>query len=105
MKPNAQFIDSFVKGIVETAKPRKVILFGSASRGDMRPDSDYDFLVVVPDGARTGELERSLFGRWWGLPVAKDFVVITESQLAQHGANPYYVYKSALDEGTVLYAA
>lgn len=35
--------------IVPALKPERVYLFGSRARGDARPDSDYDLLVVVPD--------------------------------------------------------
>ena len=28
----------------------KVYLFGSRARGDNRPDSDYDFCIVAPEG-------------------------------------------------------
>jgi uncharacterized protein len=33
--------------VVAYFKPRRVILFGSRARGDARPDSDIDLLVVV----------------------------------------------------------
>ena len=32
-----------------TQPVRRVILYGSRSRGTARPDSDYDFLVIVKD--------------------------------------------------------
>jgi uncharacterized protein len=35
--------------IEETYRPLQVWLFGSRARGDARPDSDWDLLVVVPD--------------------------------------------------------
>ncbi|MCK9631812.1 MAG: nucleotidyltransferase domain-containing protein [Methanoregula sp.] len=31
---------------MDVAKPEKIILFGSAARGEMRPDSDIDLLVI-----------------------------------------------------------
>ena len=40
-------IDQVVKQIVEKFKPQKIILFGSYARGDYRPESDVDMLVVV----------------------------------------------------------
>ena len=50
MHPDPQIIDDLVRRIVEVVHPRRIILFGSAARGDMGPDSDIDILVVVPDG-------------------------------------------------------
>ena len=36
--------------LVSRLRPRMVWLFGSRARGDARPDSDFDLLVVLPDG-------------------------------------------------------
>lgn len=36
--------------LVASLRPRMVWLFGSRARGDGRPDSDFDLLVVLPDG-------------------------------------------------------
>jgi len=35
-----------IRRIVEIAQPEKIILFGSAARGEMGPHSDVDLLVV-----------------------------------------------------------
>jgi predicted nucleotidyltransferase len=35
--------------LVARLRPRMVWLFGSRARGDARPDSDFDLLVVLPD--------------------------------------------------------
>jgi predicted nucleotidyltransferase len=40
-----------VDRIAETALPLRVILFGSASRGEMVPGGGLDVLIIVPDGA------------------------------------------------------
>ena len=39
-------LDDIVRRIVEVAQPEKIILFGSAARGEMGPHSDLDFLVI-----------------------------------------------------------
>lgn len=36
--------------LVAELRPRSIWLFGSRARGDARPDSDFDLLVVLPDG-------------------------------------------------------
>ena len=35
-----------VRRVAEVAKPQRIVMFGSAARGTMRPDSDVDLLVV-----------------------------------------------------------
>lgn len=36
--------------LVAELRPDAIWLFGSRARGDVRPDSDFDLLVVLPDG-------------------------------------------------------
>ena len=45
---NDGIIRDIVRRIVDTAQPEKVILFGSQARGDARPNSDSDVLVIKP---------------------------------------------------------
>ena len=40
-----------VSAVRATFKPAEIWLFGSRARGDSRPDSDWDLLVVLPDNA------------------------------------------------------
>ena len=52
----------FMEGIAPVrARVRRLILFGSRARGDQRPDSDCDVLVVVD--RRTPELLELLYDR------------------------------------------
>jgi predicted nucleotidyltransferase len=43
---NPTVLEGIVRRIVEVAQPEKIILFGSAARGDMGPHSDVDLLVI-----------------------------------------------------------
>ena len=52
-------LDSLVMKIVDTVQPRRVILFGSAARGEMRPDSDINFLVEFLPNADVGLMEHA----------------------------------------------
>ena len=45
-------IDQVVKQIVEKFKPQKIILFGSYARGNPRPESDVDLLVVMKNSSK-----------------------------------------------------
>jgi len=55
-------LDRVVRRIVEQVDPVAIYLFGSRARGDARPESDYDLMIVVPD---TTPIERSLHERVW----------------------------------------
>jgi|NGEPerStandDraft_6_1074524.scaffolds.fasta_scaffold158030_2 predicted nucleotidyltransferase len=44
-------IAPLLKRIRETYAPQAVLLFGSHARGDNRPDSDWDLLVLLKDNA------------------------------------------------------
>src|SRR5580700_5026087 len=46
-----QAIEEITRRLVEFYSPVRVYLFGSEAPGDAGPDSDLDFLVVVPDDA------------------------------------------------------
>ena len=68
-------IEEITRRLVEFYHPVRIYLFGSEARGDSGPDSDFDFLVVVPDGApdtvfRNGEV----YGRLRGIGAPVDVV-------------------------------
>jgi len=48
MSPDPVLLDELVRRTVEAVQPRRIILFGSAARGTMGPQSDLDVLVVMP---------------------------------------------------------
>jgi len=92
-------LDELVRRIVEVAKPPRIILFGSAARGDMRPDSDLDVLVVVPDGTHTRRTAGDLHERAARAGIPMDLVVTTESHLSAARNNEWLVFFHALKEG------
>jgi type I restriction enzyme S subunit len=98
-------LQEIVRRIVEAVAPEKIILFGSAARGEMGPDSDIDLLVVKAcDRPRdvAALLRRKLIGVGNGLP--KDIIVVTPEHLDKHKDTIGYIYRPALREGKVLYA-
>jgi predicted nucleotidyltransferase len=44
-----------IERVVREWQPERIHLFGSRARGDAGPDSDWDFLVVVPDSSSAPE--------------------------------------------------
>jgi predicted nucleotidyltransferase len=102
---DSQLLDEIVARITGAVHPLRIILFGSASRGEMNSDSDIDLLVIMPNGTHRRKTSRKIFQELRGLGVSKDVVVVTESDVAEHADNPSLILKPALKEGRELYAA
>ena len=96
-------LDLIIRRIVEVAKPEKIILFGSAARGAMGPNSDVDLLVIKSGANRLdlmGEIYRNLHGV--GEPV--DVIVATPEDVERYRNSFALGIYPALREGKVVYA-
>ena len=98
-------IERLVNLIVAEAHPLRVILFGSAARGDMTPGSDIDLLVVMRDGTHRLHTMQRLYGCIRGVAVPFDILVATTADLEARGEALSLIYRDALREGKELYAA
>ncbi len=102
---NQTVLSELVQRIVEVVQPNRIILFGSAAKGQMGPNSDLDVLVVMPDGVHRRRTAQTIYRKLLGLGFAKDIVVATESDIRDYGDNPSLVLFPALREGKELYRA
>ncbi|MEW6275498.1 MAG: nucleotidyltransferase domain-containing protein [Bacillota bacterium] len=86
-----------------TKKPKLIALFGSRARGNPRPDSDLDILIVMdsdlPRWKRPAPIRRALTG----LFPAKDIVVYTPQEVEEWKAVPNAFITTILREGKILY--
>ncbi len=98
-------VHQVVDQVVALAHPRRVILFGSAVDGRVGPESDLDFLVVVPEDESVEELTDRLNMEVRNRPMPCDFVVVTQSILDRNRDNPGLVYGTILAQGREVYAA
>jgi len=97
-------VEDVVRRIVEAAQPEKIILFGSAARGEMGPNSDLDFLIIKA-GSHRRELTDRIRRALRGVNAAVDLVVATPEDIARYKDSHPLVYKPALREGLVVYDA
>ena len=97
-------LEEIVRRVVEVAEPEKIILFGSAARGEMGPDSDVDLLVVKSTAYRR-KLAQTIYKNLLGLTQPVDVVVVTPGDLERYAYSPALVFESALREGRIVYAA
>ena len=102
---NEEHLQQLIDRIVEAVHPLRIIMFGSAVRGEMGPDSDVDLLVVMPEGTHNIDAMRYIHRRLFGIPLAADVLVTTPSALEKHRDNIGLIYHSILEEGQEVYAA
>lgn len=97
-------IEAMVQRIVHRFAPHQVILFGSHARGDARPGSDVDLLVVMPiEGSkREKQVEIRIALHDFRLP--KDVVVVTPEEFLRKKDVVGTIVRPASREGKVLYA-
>lgn len=99
-----QKVQAAVEKIIEAARPRKIILFGSYINGRMHRDSDLDVLVVADDLLDNPRQESVRIRRVLkdiGMPM--DILVVSESRLDELADTPGLIYREALREGKVVY--
>jgi predicted nucleotidyltransferase len=94
--------DQVVEQIVEKFKPQKIILFGSYARGNPRPESDVDMLVVmdtpIKDVQQAIQICQQIDYRF-GL----DLIVHTPKYLQQRVEMGDWFLRDVIEEGKVLY--
>jgi predicted nucleotidyltransferase len=91
--------------IVKTAKPRRLILFGSCVHGERSRGSDLDLLVIMRGLVHRRDLAAMIYRNLHGVPVPVDVIVMTEDDILQFGSKPGTVLYPALKEGIVVYEA
>lgn len=98
-----ELLDEVVRRILQVGSPRRVVLFGSRARGDIRPDSDLDLLIVedseLPRYRRAPRYLRALLG----LFPAKDIVVWTPAEVEAWRNVPNAFVTTVLREGRTIY--
>jgi uncharacterized protein len=100
---NDQLIEEVTRRLAAAAPGAKVILFGSRSRGEERPNSDLDLLVihrgeVDSPGEEFVRLRRELRG----LGVGVDLVVVSADYAERRARSAGSLMEEVLSRGRVL---
>lgn len=98
-------LEQVVARIVETADPDRIILFGSAARGESGSSSDIDLLVIKSGVEHRGRLEEDIHMNLFGVGVAVDVVVVTPDDVERLKSGVGSVIGPALAEGVEVYVA
>jgi predicted nucleotidyltransferase len=99
-------IREIVRRLVEYYQPERVYLIGSTARGEDRPDSDLDFVVVLPDDApREKVIGGQIHQRLRGVPAAVDVIPFRRSTFEARSNWLMSLPAIALREGRLEYDA
>ena len=102
-----QMLSKMTEAIIREIQPEQIYLFGSRARGDAKPDSDIDLLIVErdsfgPEHSRWEQLNRVRHALTPFL-IATDILVYSTDEVAkwQHSIN--HIIAHCLREGQLLY--
>ncbi len=84
-------------------KPVRIILFGSAAKGEFTKDSDLDFLVIKKDVPRLGRERAYQLRKLIEKTFPADFLVYQPDEFEKLSKLGDPFLKTVLNEGKILY--
>lgn len=103
LSANRDLIAGIIRRIVETAQPDKIILFGSWARGDARPNSDFDLLVIKDSNEPRYRRSIPLYVALADLPAEVEVMVYTPAEVEEWRLVPQAFVTTAVREGVTIY--
>jgi predicted nucleotidyltransferase len=98
-------IKNVVDQIILLYKPKKIILFGSLARNNLKAGNDIDLFIIKEDVPHLGVDRIRQLDRLIKYMLATDFIVYTPAEVEQRIELGDPFVKSILNEGKVLYDA
>ena len=102
-KPDPVVLADIVRRVVEAAAPEKIVLFGSAARGTMGPDSDLDLLVIKGGKFNRHRVTVAIYRELRDTDMSVDIVVVTPEEVERYRDSHCIVICPAMREGRVVY--
>ena len=100
-------LGEMIRAIVEAVQPERIILFGSRARGEARPDSDVDLLVVESEPFSVSRSRRKEMAKVcralarYTFPI--DILLYGRDELTRWERSANHIIGRALRDGEVLY--
>jgi predicted nucleotidyltransferase len=99
-------LDAVLRRVAATIDPQAIWLFGSRARGDARPDSDFDLLVVgKPGGDLTSDDYEKIDSAINGLGIGCDLVPCSAEDFRVAATLPTSFVAEILSEARCVYEA
>ena len=102
-KSPEECIADAVDWIARKFHPLQILLFGSQARGDAKPDSDIDLIVVFKEVERHHRKSEQIFGVLADLESPKDVIVATPERINNRSPWTGEVLYYAMHEAQLLY--
>lgn len=104
---NDEILAEIVRTVIEEVDPERIYLFGSRARGDERPDSDVDLLIVDrkpfgPEHSRFREINQ-IYQALSSFRIPKDIVLYSSDEFAKWRTSINHVVGRCHREGKLLY--
>jgi predicted nucleotidyltransferase len=96
-------LERVVERVRSVADPDRIVLFGSAARGTVGPDSDVDLLVIKRGLVDRSGLAARLYVSFIGLGVPVDIVLATPEEVEYARTRVGSVIGPAIQSGRDLY--
>jgi len=96
-------LEEAVRRIVDEADPERIILFGSGARGELRPGSDLDLLVIKGGEYDYHRTITEIYAALAKLDTPVDVVLVTPEQAERYRNSFCLVIHPAMKEGKPIY--
>jgi predicted nucleotidyltransferase len=96
-------LDEIVRRVLEVTDAQRIVLFGSAARGEMGADSDVDLLVILSNVEHRRRLAQEIYMNLSGVGVPVDVVVATPEDVKRIGVRVGSILLPALHEGRTIH--
>ncbi len=100
---DSRLMAEIVRRIVDVMHPEKVILFGSQARGEARPESDIDLLVIAKSNQPRYRRSAPLYGALSDILTSMDILVYSPEEVDDWSGVRQAFVTTAIREGKVLY--
>lgn len=96
-------LNEVITRIRRVLHPERIVLFGSRARGEARPGSDYDLLVIQESDQPRYRRSGPVYTAVADLPVEVEILVYTPAEVREWDSVPQAFVTTALREGKVVY--
>jgi predicted nucleotidyltransferase len=100
---SARNLKKIIHRIVDLVQPESVILFGSTARGEVRPESDLDLLIIKESDEPRYKRSVPIYHALRDIIISMDILVYTPSEVKEWQNVRQAFITTAIREGKVLY--